>query len=272
MNDKKNTASFSLKDEKFDLDAFKLKYKSALTFLNSDAFSANDIIKVDKNIIILDLSRGAELFGVPLSGLPVDHFSDLINRALIDAETGFAYGRWAENRGIYANDLFNSNADTISEKRSIHLGLDVFCDDGTKIYSPLDGRIHTKTNNKQELDYGPLLILEHDDDEGGVFFTLYGHLDSKSLINIHEGDEIIAGQPIAEVGAPPENGNWPPHLHFQIILDLLGLNSDFPGVAFPSEMEKWLSLSPCPSMFFESAPTEIDASMETKKKLGVTAK
>ena len=104
------------------------------------------------------------------------------------------------------------------------------------------------------------------------FFTLYGHLDSKSLINIHERDEIIAGQPIAEVGAPPENGNWPPHLHFQIILDLLGLNSDFPGVAFPSEMEKWLSLSPCPSMFFESAPKEIDASLETKEKLGVTVK
>ena len=143
MKDKKNTASFSLKDEKFDLDAFKLKYKSALTFLNSHAFSANEIIKVDKNTITLDLSREANLYGVSLSGLNVDHFCDLINRALLEAETGFAYGRCAENRGIYANDLFNSNADAISEKRSIHLGLDVFCDDGTKIYSPLDGRIHT---------------------------------------------------------------------------------------------------------------------------------
>ena len=161
MKDKKNTASFSLKDEKFDLDAFNLRYNSSLTFLNSHAFSACEIIKVDKNTITLDLSRGADLFGVSLSGLSVDDFSDLINRALLDAETGFAYGRWAENRGIYANDLFNSNADALSEKRSIHLGLDVFCDDGTKIYSPLDGRIHTKTNNKQELDYGPLLILEH---------------------------------------------------------------------------------------------------------------
>jgi murein DD-endopeptidase MepM/ murein hydrolase activator NlpD len=267
MKDKKNTASFSLKDEKFDLDAFNLRYKSSLTFLSSRAFSACEIIKVDKNTITLDLSREAELFGVPLSGLPVDHFNDLINRALLDAETRFAYGRWAENRGIYANDLFNSNADTISEKRSIHLGLDVFCDDGTKIYSPLDGRIHIKTNNKKELDYGPLLILEHNDDEGGVFFTLYGHLDSKSLINIHEGDKIIAGQLIAEVGAPPENGNWPPHLHFQIILDLLGLGSDFPGVAFPSEKEKWLALSPCPSMFFLRASTRIDTSKDNNKEI-----
>ena len=104
MKDKKNTASVSMKDEKFDLDAFTLRYKSSLTFLNSCAFSANEIIKVDKNTITLDLSREANLYGVSLSGLNVDHFCDLINRALLEAETGFAYGRWAENRGIYAND------------------------------------------------------------------------------------------------------------------------------------------------------------------------
>ena len=86
------------------------------------------------------------------------------------------------------------------------------------------------------------------------------------------GKKIKKGEWIGKIGNSNENGKWLPHLHFQIILDLLGLNSDFPGVAFPSEMEKWLSLSPCPSMFFESAPKEIDASLETKEKLGVTVK
>ena len=38
---------------------------------------------------------------------------------------------------------------------------------------------------------------------------------------VDEGDQVEKGQQIATIGPPPENGNWPPHLHFQIMLDLL---------------------------------------------------
>jgi 4-aminobutyrate aminotransferase-like enzyme len=46
------------------------------------------------------------------------------------------------------------------------------------------------------------------------------------------------------VGEEIENGGWAPHLHFQVILDLLELNADFPGVAYASQRAVWTSLSP----------------------------
>ena len=44
-----------------------------------------------------------------------------------------------------------------------------------------------------------------------------------------------AGDKIATLGAADVNGGWTPHLHLQIITDLLGLGTDFPGVARPSQ-------------------------------------
>ncbi len=38
-------------------------------------------------------------------------------------------------------------------------------------------------------------------------------------------------------GLAPTNGDWAPHVHFQIILDLLDLGRDFPGVCRASERE-----------------------------------
>jgi 4-aminobutyrate aminotransferase-like enzyme len=45
-----------------------------------------------------------------------------------------------------------------------------------------------------------------------------------------------------------ENGGWPPHLHFQIILDLLDYGRDFPGVAKASQRSLWKALSPDPNI------------------------
>ena len=258
MCETKNSASVSLIGKLNSMEEINNKKSSVLSYLTSHSFDATEIIKIDENAITLDLSQGADLFGVPVTGLLVDEFSDLIERKLQKNKTDFAFGRWAENRGIYSNDLFDSNEND-KEKRSIHMGVDVFCEHRTKIFSPLDGVVHIKGNNKAELDYGPLIIMRHKDHEGNYFYTLYGHLDSQSMKNINMGDKIKAGQLIAEVGAPPENGNWPPHLHFQLILDLLDLGSNFPGVAFPSEKEIWLTLSPCPLMFFPDAPKNIDS-------------
>ena len=50
-----------------------------------------------------------------------------------------------------------------------------------------------------------------------------------------------------------ENGNWAPHLHFQIILDLIGFQNDFPGVAYHKQIRTWQSLCPDPNLLFKSA-------------------
>jgi 4-aminobutyrate aminotransferase-like enzyme len=48
------------------------------------------------------------------------------------------------------------------------------------------------------------------------------------------------------VGDPGENGGWVPHLHFQVITDLLGLGGPFPGVALADQWPVWSSLCPSP--------------------------
>ena len=50
------------------------------------------------------------------------------------------------------------------------------------------------------------------------------------------------------MGTAAENGGWAPHVHFQIILDLLDLGADFPGVAYASQRAVWTSLSPDPNL------------------------
>ena len=62
------------------------------------------------------------------------------------------------------------------------------------------------------------------------------------------GSEIAAGEEIGRIGPYPENGDWAPHLHFQLMTDLLGREGDFPGVAPPSQRDVWLSLSPDPNL------------------------
>jgi 4-aminobutyrate aminotransferase-like enzyme len=58
------------------------------------------------------------------------------------------------------------------------------------------------------------------------------------------GRHVAAGERIAWLGDATVNGGWPPHLHLQIIGDMLGREGEFPGVAAPSEREIWLSLCP----------------------------
>ncbi len=232
-------------------------------YLESPELSPAPVVRTDQRSIILDLSIGSMALGESLLNLPVERFGQRVNQALADAGTEFAFGRWGEPRELYVSSLFANESTELQEPRVVHLGVDVFCLADTPIYAPLAGRIHIKTNNAAELDYGPLLVLDHETSTGEIFFSLYGHLRAASLDEVHEGQAVSAGEQIATVGSAPENGNWPPHLHFQLILDLLGLGADFPGVARRSEQAAWLALSPLPGRFFpECNPEHLDGRAE----------
>jgi peptidoglycan LD-endopeptidase LytH len=113
--------------------------------------------------------------------------------------------------------------------------------------APLDGIIHSFAFNNQFGDYGATIILSHILDKIS-FYTLYGHLSLNSIKNIQEGSRIEKGEIFAEFGIPAENGQWPPHLHFQIIKEIGEWKGDYPGVCKFSERDKWLSNSPDPAI------------------------
>lgn len=152
----------------------------------------------------------------------------------------YGLGLYGENRTVYATAQF---ADAASpERRTVHLGIDVFAPAGTPVHAPLPGRIRHLTYNPDPLDYGHTLILEHEMD-GLPFFTLYGHL-AATLPGLHPTGTVEAGQIIAYLGDWPENGGWAPHLHVQIITDLLATSGNFYGVGHASLMDVWSDISP----------------------------
>lgn len=172
-----------------------------------------------------------------------------IHETLINNDAKIGIGGYAENRPIYrSSDLYCDTA----EKRCIHLALDLWTEAQTKVFAPLDGVVHSFKNNNHQLDYGGTIILEHRMG-GAVFYTLYGHLSLKSLENLEKGKLIERGTCFAKLGEPKENGGWPPHLHFQLIQDMLGHEGDFPGVATETEAAFYLKNSPNPAVFFDIA-------------------
>jgi 4-aminobutyrate aminotransferase-like enzyme/Ser/Thr protein kinase RdoA (MazF antagonist) len=162
-----------------------------------------------------------------------------------------------------------------AEQRSIHTGLDVFLEAGSPVFAPFEGTVHSFANNTARYDYGPCIVLEHKV-SGLVFWTLYGHLSVESLAGIEVGATVGKGEQIGQIGSLTVNGGWPPHLHFQIVTDMLDRRGDYPGACVPSQRDVWLSLSPDPNLVarippeFFSAPFSDAAEIleQRRKRLG----
>jgi peptidoglycan LD-endopeptidase LytH len=173
-------------------------------------------------------------------------FATYINRTLRANQARYGIGGYNEHRTLYARSKhFDSYLQV--EPRRLHLGVDIWGPAGTPVMSPLDGIVHSFAFNNNDSDYGATIILTHHLD-GVSFHTLYGHLSLNSLKNLEEGTRIRNGEVIAEFGMRFENGNWPPHLHFQVITDMQGWKGDYPGVCRYSERQQWLDNCPDPDM------------------------
>lgn len=187
--------------------------------------------------VVLDLSVGSAL----LNGHDTDDTAAFTHRvwtAMAEAGATVGIGRYREPRGFYLTDIFAGRPSEMPERRTVHMGIDLFDHPGTPVRAPMDGVVKSVHDNAGRLDYGPTVILEHQAPDG-PFWTLYGHLERASLAGLGEGDEVRAGHAFARVGPAPENGDWPPHLHFQIMPDLLDHAHDFPGVVAPREVDVW---------------------------------
>lgn len=159
-----------------------------------------------------------------------------------------AYGGYLESRNLYAhNQLFNSKNSRL-QNRNIHLGIDFWSSASTPIFSPLDGVIHSFNNNVSPGDYGPTIILFHENNKSS-FFSLYGHLSINSINTLKVGDIIKKGDILGYLGESFENGGYAPHLHFQIILDLENNFGDYPGVCCKEDLLYYTSNCPNPELF-----------------------
>ncbi len=248
-------------------------------WLASNQRSFASVLDVDLRIepcTVLDLSIGSAM----ISGDERENAEPALTRrvfgAMRDAGAPVGIGRYDEPRLLYTSSFFAGGGSPLEERRTIHIGLDLFAEAGTPVYAPLDGTVHAFADNRAPLDYGPLIILRHETDDGTEFFTLYGHLSRESLVGLEIGARIARGDRIATMGTPEVNVGWTPHLHLQLIADLLGLGTEYPGVARASQRAVWQSLSPDPNLivgipadrFPPPVPARVDTLAERRRHLG----
>lgn len=204
-----------------------------------------DIPFTNENLQIIDLSKDNTTFrDVDINDY--EGFTDMLFQQIKKNGAKVGVGGYLEDRFIY-NQSENFNG---VERRTIHLGIDLWVVPETVVYTPLDGVVHSFKNNSGFGNYGPTIILEHQTPEFS-FYTLYGHLTLDSLKILKEGDVVKTGDFLGRIGSASENGGWPPHLHFQIITDLEGNYGDFPGVSAPSAISKYSSLCPNPNLILK---------------------
>jgi 4-aminobutyrate aminotransferase-like enzyme/Ser/Thr protein kinase RdoA (MazF antagonist) len=220
-------------------------------WLATNASSAASILDADLRTcpsLVFDLSVGSTFLGADPSAGETANLGEAIFRNMKSAKASVGIGRYNEARLLYTSPLFGDSENPTDERRTVHLGIDLFAAPGTPIRAPFEGIIHAVAINTAPLDYGPLVILRHAPSDALAFFTLYGHLARNTFNALQPGQRIARGQHFANIGDVHENGGWAPHLHFQIIVDLLDHRSDFPGVAHASQRKVWTSLSPDPNL------------------------
>jgi murein DD-endopeptidase MepM/ murein hydrolase activator NlpD len=176
------------------------------------------------------------------------HFELFIERYLDENNAKVAYGGYNEVRNLYKRStIFKDEA---TDERNIHIGVDLWIKAGTPILAALDGKVHSFNYNSGWGDYGPTIILEHEV-ENETFYTLYGHLSLESIENLEIGAIFKKGDQLATLGTAAVNGDYAPHLHFQIIHKIGDYFGDYPGVSSDNDLSYYVANCPDPNLLLK---------------------
>ncbi|WP_103069188.1 aminotransferase class III-fold pyridoxal phosphate-dependent enzyme [Aquimarina sediminis] len=202
------------------------------------------------DIQLLDLSISSTWIGHQEEFNDLDIFQFKIDRLQKENPNKIIAGGYLEPRALYTSDSYDKIGNNGRESRTVHLGIDFWLPASTPVHALLDGEVVTSFNDTGDKNYGGLIIVKHKQ-ESIEFYTLYGHLTKDSILQKQPGEIIKKGECIGFLGDPSQNGNWAPHLHFQIMLSTLSYTVDFPGVAYYNQIEVWKGLCPDPNLLFK---------------------
>ena len=203
----------------------------------------------------IDLSVSSRWVGHQENFNDLDLFQFKIDRLQAEYPDKVLAGGYLEPRALYTSSAYDKIGNNGRESRTVHLGIDFWFHANTPVHALFDGEVITAVDDAGDKEYGGLVILKHKV-EDFEFFTLYGHNTVESATKHKLGDIIKRGEKIAELGNYPENGNWAPHLHFQIMMSMLDYKIDYPGVAYFNQLKVWEGLCPDPNLLFKSEALE----------------
>ena len=216
-------------------------------FLLSDLFptiNRNEAHHVDMSVSSTWIGHQQDFNNLDLIQFKIDQLQK-------EVPTKIIAGGYLEPRALYTSTAYDTVGNNGKESRSIHLGIDYWLPEFTPVHALFDGEVVIAVNDAGDKEYGGLVVLKHHA-ENVEFYTLYGHNTIESATKHKLGDIILKGEKIVELANYPENGNWAPHLHFQVLLSLFDYNVDYPGVAYLSQIDVWKSVCPDPNALFKS--------------------
>ena len=126
----------------------------------------------------LQTAEAGPVCGPPLETAPVLDWSAGTAGAGAPPATVPALGRYLEDRDIYDSAAFATELP--GERRTLHLGVDVFLDAGEPILAPLDGVVRDSAHRPAARDFGGVVLVDHATPDGVTFHTLYGHLSARA--------------------------------------------------------------------------------------------
>lgn len=229
-----------------------VKINELFPTINCDEFQPINLSVSSKWIGHQEDIHNLNLFQYKIDTLQAEHPSKIIA------------GGYLEPRTVYDADAYQKIGNHGKERRTIHLGIDFWLPALTPVHALFDGEVVTATNDTGSRGYGGLIILKHTFNTI-EFFTLYGHNTVESVLKHSVGTFVKKGTQIAVLGNSTENGNWVPHLHFQILLSMLDYKKDFPGVAYYRQMNIWKSVCPDPNLLFKSVTLQHKQDISNEK-------
>jgi 4-aminobutyrate aminotransferase-like enzyme/Ser/Thr protein kinase RdoA (MazF antagonist) len=238
----RNTCSFTVHPNQ-------QKFKN---WTKDNTFSISELFPtINRNKIHhLDLSVSSCFVGHQKEFNNLDLFQFKIDQLQKEVPTKILAGGYLEPRNLYTSTEYDTVGNYGKQSRTIHLGIDFWLPENTAVHALFDGEVVIVENDFGDKEYGGLIVLKHQQKDW-CFYTLYGHNTPKSVLKHAIGAVIKKGEQVAVLANYPENGNWAPHLHFQVMLSLLDYKTDFPGVAYLNQIEVWKNLCPNPNLLFK---------------------
>jgi len=235
--------------------------RAVIAFLESDAARPAPVCDVERAAPLHWEIGGATSNAFVAGGVAVG--AEAIEQELAAAGARVGVGGYRVRRDVYRGDGYETQA--AEERRCIHMAIDIWAPAGEPVHVPFAGTIEAVERRDADYDFGPVVIVRHETPDRTPFWTLYGHLSVESTAGLQPGAALEAGALLARTGPFPENGNWPPHVHFQLLTSLLGMGTGLHGVAAPSQLDVWQSVCPDPNLILRVpglAPGEVEQSRE----------
>jgi murein DD-endopeptidase MepM/ murein hydrolase activator NlpD len=132
----------------------------------------------------------------------------------------------------------------------LHLGIDVHVPEGTPVVAGVPARVLLVDDDQDPNGgWGPRVFLHRALQQGDDMVGVFAHLRAPRC---RPGDVLGPTDVFAEVGGPPFNGNWHPHLHLQLLRVstfkqlVIGRLDELDGYGPPAKKRELAALFPDP--------------------------